>query len=171
MERRRARRRLFVMAMFFAVLFIVLTGATLTAGLLFYSSVADELLAAREEAASAGTKSLEIDRRTQSALSRFASDSAALREEFVERTKNFLRDQSGLSDQIGKTSEELRELRESLNELRSENAAMRNRLSALGKVAAPGEKIALEPEPPVFLSVFIQPDGAGQAVPWRLPIP
>jgi hypothetical protein len=171
MERQRARRRLFLTALFFSVIFIVFCIAAVTGGWLLYSNVAGDLQDVRNEVASARGKTLALDRQTQSSLGRLASDAAAWRDEVLKKTQQFLLGQSGLSEQVEETVVEIRELREALDALKRENDAMRNSLAALRRPASLGENIAASPAPPVFLPVFIRPEGSDRNVAWRLPIP
>jgi len=171
MERQRARRRLLMMTSFFIVLFVILGGATVVGGLLFYGAMADDLRNVRRDVASAEAKTIEMDQQTQTALNRFESDAVSWRDDVLQKTQQFLSKQTGLSEQIGKTGAEIRELREALEELRQENAAMQQRLAGHSEVQPPVTGMVEEPEPPVFLSVFIQPQGVEQPVPWRLAVP
>ena len=171
MERRRARRRLLITATFFLILFFVLGGTVITAGILFYNSVAADMRDVRDELTVTDAQARDSEQRTQSTLERYASDALAWRGELANKTQRFLRNYSGLSDQIAKTGEDVRGLREALDELREENTAMRLQLAQQRGNPSRGQALSEESVPPVFLSVFIQPEGIDQPIPWRLPIP
>jgi len=193
-ERKRSRRRLLALWAVFVVLFVLLAGSAFVGGLLFYSRMSSDMLDVREDVAALEQRALDVKQRTEASLNGFAEETQTFRGEFERRTQAFSLEKAGLTDAVARTDKEMKSLRDALVRLEVENKILRADLERAGKALSAGiedvrrtvagqraqsDEPTTDDEPervadlnlPSALTVFIQPEGADRAVPWRLPIP
>lgn len=193
-ERRRARTRMWILSGFFLLLFILVAGAALLTGALFYQRMQADVQVMETEMNRLQTRAEDRHTQTRDALHRLEEGARSLLDSLAQQEEALAQTRSSVDAERSDVEQELADMEQLVKLLEVENTALKkdvqhvaSRLPGLvatieelvqrsGRDAA--EKDAEEGTglremdglPPSF-EFSLLPVGASRALAWRLPIP
>ena len=196
-ERKKTRKRIIAVSVFFLLLIGVAVGGAVVAGLLLAGQMKKGMKGMQDQVSAVRGESEKRQQDVQKALSTFAAEAEKLRDEV---TKGRASESTELEARIGAYNEELAKLKTALDDLQKENSQLNGDLATLktgfpafsndirramqdllqsrpsqSSAAAPVASAVKPAKRPASvypdLIVAITPADTGNAVPWCIPIP
>jgi len=186
-ERRRSRNRMLIMAGFFFLIVIMLVGAGILVGMLFFERVNADVHSVKSEMAGVRGQIQSGQERTRTSLAKLESETKNLLDGLAQHEEALSNTRSAVDSQRLDYEQELADMKQLMGLLKVENTALKRDIqlvtSRLPELAgnegkplvssgglAPSRPVA-EPTLPASFELSLLPAGGSRTVPWRLPIP
>lgn len=127
-ERKKTRKRIMAVSVFFLILIGVASGAAVMAGMLLAKQVKKDVSGMRDEVSAVRSEARKYQQDVEKALSSFTTEAEKLREEVKKETAA---GSSELTSQVSSYNEELAELKTTLQTVENENTVLRGDLTRL----------------------------------------